>query len=93
VIELVDSIAMELPDGLALLAGTDLASTRRTIEVFDLPTRWGRLSFAVRWHGERAALLWEIEGVGPFDEPTLTAPGLEAAWTAQGLRGETMVGR
>jgi hypothetical protein len=94
-IELVDSIALEVPDGLVLLRGTELAATCRTIEVFDLPTRWGRLSFAVRWHGERAALLWEVDplGVGPFAEPTVSAPGLDEWWAARVLRGESLVTR
>ena len=24
------------------------------------PTRWGRLSYAVRWHSGRPALLWDL---------------------------------
>src|SRR3954470_12974731 len=31
----------------------------RGLEVHDAPTHFGRLSYAVRWHGERPALLWE----------------------------------
>ena len=30
------------------------------LEVHDAPTRHGRLSFALRWHGEHPALLWEV---------------------------------
>ena len=30
------------------------------IEVHDAPTHHGVLSFAVRWHGDRPALLWEL---------------------------------
>ena len=30
------------------------------LEVHDAPTRHGRLSFALRWHGEHPALLWEL---------------------------------
>ena len=43
----------------------------------DLPTAAGRLSFAIRWHGERPALLWELEpheGIGPV---LLTTPALD----------------
>jgi hypothetical protein len=61
-------------------------------EVHDAPTALGRLSYAVRWHGERPALLWELEphpGIGPV---RLTAPGLDAAWSTTEPRGEALLG-
>jgi hypothetical protein len=61
-------------------------------EVHDAPTALGKLSYAVRWHGERPALLWELEahpGVGPV---RLTAPGLDAAWSTTEARGEALLG-
>jgi hypothetical protein len=32
-----------------------------SVAAHQIPTRWGEVSFAVRWHGERPALLWECE--------------------------------
>jgi len=60
--------------------------------VHDAPTAFGRLSYAVRWHGARPALLWDLEGhpgVGPV---VLTAPGLDPTWQASALRGEALLG-
>lgn len=44
------------------------------------------VSFAVRWHGERAAVLWEVEG-GPV---TLSAPTVDASWRSAEPRGEAL---
>ena len=52
-------------------------------EVHDLPTAHGRLSYAVRWHGDRPALLWELVGWPG------AAPGAHhdaPAWTRAGRR-------
>jgi hypothetical protein len=60
-------------------------------EVHDAPTAVGRLSYAVRWHGDRPALLWELDphpGVGPV---RLTAPGLDPSWSTTELRGEALL--
>jgi hypothetical protein len=56
--------------------------------VHDLPTASGTLSFAVRWHGSRPALLWEVEGEGPVH---LRAPGLDPAWSSTERRGEALL--
>lgn len=62
------------------------------VEIHDVPTRIGKVSWAVRWHGERPALLWEIVPHDPSaDAPTVTAPGLDPAFTATGWRGETLL--
>lgn len=60
-------------------------------EVHDAPTAAGRLSYAVRWHGERPAVLWELaphDGVGPV---VLRAPGLDPSWSATEPRGEALL--
>jgi hypothetical protein len=46
--------------GLILLPGFPPDWAGQPIEVHDLPTPAGRLSFAVRWHGRRPALLWDV---------------------------------
>ena len=52
----------------------------------DAPTRAGRVSYAVRWHGARPALLWECER--PI---RLSAPGLDRDWSTTEPRGETLL--
>jgi len=51
-----------------------------------IPTRWGEVSFAVRWHGDRPALLWECEA-----PVILRAPSLDATWHSSDQRGEALL--
>jgi hypothetical protein len=60
------------------------------LEVHDAPTHFGRLSFAVRWHGDRAALLWDLETRGG-EPPRLTAPGLDPTWSSNEPKGEALL--
>lgn len=55
------------------------------IEVFDVPTgRVGTVSFAVRWHGRRPAVIWERSG----PDCLLRAPAIDPAWSSRDPRGE-----
>lgn len=98
-----DSLVSEHDGCLDLLAGAggaaDLAGSRPPIEVHRLTTGCGILSFAVRWHGRRPALLWELvppstrleswaaELAGSGDEqrpaPPATGPRLRATALAE----------
>jgi hypothetical protein len=51
------------------------------------------VSYAVRWHGPRPALLWEIDprSAGGLEPPIVRAPGLDAAWRARAWRGEALL--
>jgi hypothetical protein len=60
------------------------------VDVRDAPTAHGRASFSVRWHGERPALLWELED--PAEGLTISAPGLDPVWTTTEARGEVLLG-
>ncbi len=60
-------------------------------EVHGLSTPAGRLGYAVRWHGDRPALLWELEphpGAGPL---TVRAPGLDPVWSSTETSGEALL--
>jgi len=64
----------------------------QALEVHDAPTTAGRLSFAVRWHGPRAALLWDFvahPGAGPA---RLRVPGLDPSWSTVEPSGEALLG-
>jgi hypothetical protein len=81
------------PDGLALVPWLPPEWRGLGWEVHDLPTRWGRLSYAVRWHGERPAVLWDLGPAGlpvPGD-PVVSAPGLSTTWASTDRRGEALL--
>jgi len=44
------------------------------------------VSFAVRWHGDRPAVLWEITG----DPVELSSPTAEPTWRTSGTQGEAL---
>jgi hypothetical protein len=48
------------------------------------------VSFAVRWHADRPALLWDHQPRGgrPVD---LRAPGLDPRWSSSEPRGEALL--
>ncbi|HEV7762906.1 MAG TPA: hypothetical protein VGO78_28040 [Acidimicrobiales bacterium] len=87
-------------DGLALASAVPDGWLGQGWEVHDAPTAHGRLSYAVRWHGERPALLWELEphpaggsgnGAAAPGPVRLTAPGLDPAWSSTELKGEALL--
>lgn len=56
------------------------------VEVRQAPVAGGTLSYAVRWHGARPALLWDApEGT------TVRIPGLDPGWRADASRGEVLL--
>jgi hypothetical protein len=87
-----DLLVREEGDGLALASLVPGSWYGQGWEVHDAPTAHGRASYAVRWHGDRVALLWEVEpheGHGPV---RLTARGLEPGWSTTDRRGEALLG-
>ena len=75
---------------LELAPGLPGAWRGQDLEVFDAPTRGGRLSYALRWHGDRAALLWEV--ADPVAGLVLRAPALDPRWSARDPSGEALLG-
>ncbi len=73
--------AAMLPDGLPVgWAGNNF-------EVYGLPTVAGSsVSFAVRWHGARPAVLWEQSG----PPVALSSPVLAPSWSTDSVKGETL---
>jgi hypothetical protein len=56
------------------------------IDVRDAPIRRGPVSYSVRWHGDRPALLWEVP-----DGLRVTAAGLDPTWSSGEPRGEALL--
>lgn len=67
--------------------GLPAAWAGNNFEVYGLPNGvGGTVSFAVRWHGARPAVLWEQTG----EATTLTAPVLAPDWRVADAKGETL---
>jgi hypothetical protein len=79
-------LVREDPDGLALAPGWPSHWQGLPLDVRDAPTRRGPVSYSVRWHGDRPALLWEA----PADA-RLTTPALDPAWLADVPVGEALL--
>lgn len=87
---LIDLLVTDGPEGPALLTAWDQTWAGQPIEAHHLPSAWGPTSFAVRWHGDRPALLWEVDS-GGGDQPVLTAVGIDPAWVGRGAEGEGLL--
>jgi hypothetical protein len=74
--------------------GTDLfpgglppAWLGQNFEVYGVPTGpSSAVSFALRWHGERPAVLWECSG----DRVVITSSGAAPGWSTSEHTGETL---
>lgn len=73
--------------GALLPTGLPTAWLGQSLEAYGVPTVAGStVSFAVRWHGARPAVLWEQSGP-PVE---LTSPVLAPAWRTSEARGEAL---
>jgi hypothetical protein len=77
----------EAPDGdLCVLPELPDAWRGWEIDVHEAPTRSGPVSYALRWHGARAALIWSAPpGI------RVRAPGLDADWSSEAGEGEALL--
>ena len=93
--DLVESVvAMDVDGTVDLLRGFDESWRGQAIEVRNVPTSAGQLSYAIRWHGARPALLWEIEprpGIVGGEPLRLRASALDPAWSGDGMRGDALL--
>ena len=69
-----------------ILPGFERGWLGAPLAVHDAPVRGGLVSFAVRWHGARPALLWDVP-----EGRTVRAPALDPAWSSGEARGETLL--
>ena len=59
----------------------------QSIDVYGVPTGVASaVSYAIRWHGERPAVLWEQTG-NPVE---LTAPAVAPDWSTTEAKGEAL---
>lgn len=93
VVEVVRGLVTDTDDGVELLGGWRREWLGAPLEATGVPTRWGRVGLALRWHGERPALLWEVRSWDPEHDavPVLTTPRLDPSWSARRSTGETLL--
>ncbi len=73
--------------GAILPGGIPPAWFGQSFEVYNVPTGdTSAVSFAVRWHGERPAVLWEQHG----DPVELTGPIVDPQWSTTEVKGEAL---
>lgn len=94
-------LLVDVPDGgvatgerpaLRLAAHWPATWLGQPVEVHNVPTRIGMVSWAVLWHDERPALLWDVVPHDPDGvAPVVTAPGLDPVFSARDWRGETLL--
>ena len=85
-------LVREVPGGLALCSMLPDAWLGQALEVHDAPTHAGVLSFALRWHDDRPALLWDLRTHDDTaGDVTITAPGLDPSWSSTERRGEVLL--
>ncbi|MDQ6695903.1 MAG: hypothetical protein M3Z46_00410 [Actinomycetota bacterium] len=85
-------LVQESADGLDLLTVFPPGWYGGAVELHDAPTVHGRLSYAVRWHGTRPALLWELDGSPTRSPIRIAVPGLDPGWSTTKCRGEALLG-
>jgi hypothetical protein len=75
--------------GLDLLPEPDPGWRGRDLEVHEAPTRHGTVGFALRWHGPRPALLWEVRDASAG--LLVRAPALDPSWSTTAPTGEALL--
>lgn len=85
-------LVREVDGGLDLCTLLPEGWVGHNLEVHDAPTHVGLLSFAVRWHGDRPALLWDLRRRdGDVRSVRLRAPGLDPSWSTTVAKGEALL--
>ncbi len=77
------------PSRIDLLGGILPDWFGRPVDVRGFGTVWGQLSFSVRWHGPRPALLWER--TASREDVELRCGGIDPSWSSVERRGEALL--
>ncbi len=99
-----DGLTPDAAQGPLLLSSYDPTWYGQVVEAHGVASPWGPVGVAVRWHGARPAILWQV-GAGDSDGDgsgraggedddnavVVAAPGLDAAWRGVGSTGDALL--
>ena len=77
-------------DELRLLPEVPTLWRGRPLDVFGVPVANGTISFGLRWHGARPALLWEAT-LAPEAPVRITAPAIDPEFVSSERQGEALL--
>lgn len=80
------ALVAEAGNAIEILPGFRAAWLGQHLAAHEVPLRRGLCSFAVRWHGARPALLWDVPAGS-----TVRAPILDPGWSSSESVGEALL--
>ena len=90
---LLDCLVVEAADRLVVVPSLPVEWHGAPLDVRGLATRHGSLSFSVRWHGTRPALLWDLQPLSGHTPASATLRcGLDDSWSSTARSGEALLG-
>lgn len=94
---LLDCLVAETADHIVMAPALPAAWRGVSADASSIATRHGTLSFSVRWHGSRPALLWDLtppdrSAAAGLDDGVALRCGLDPSWSASGPAGEALLG-
>ena len=89
---LLDCLVAEASDHLVIAPALPRAWQGAAVDARSLVTRHGRLSFSLRWHEARPAVLWEFQPVRTIGAPgPAMRCGLDESWASDAPSGEALL--
>ncbi len=88
---LLDCLVAEAADHVVMLPAPPEAWRGASSDASLLVTRHGVLSFSVRWHGARPAVLWDLQPPLVDDPVPTMRCGLDECWVSATLAGEALL--
>ena len=90
-VALLDCLVAEAADHLVMLPAPPEAWARAPVDARSLVTRHGVLSFSVRWHGPRPAVLWDLGPPRVEGRVVTMRCGLDQSWASTAPAGDALL--
>lgn len=88
---LLDCLVAEAAEHLVMLPAPPEPWSGFSVDTRSLATRHGVLSFSVRWHGTRPAVLWDLQPRRDEDPVVTLRCGLDGSWASEARAGEALL--